>query len=460
MKRGVLIIIAVVFLVIFGVVVLLLSRASSKKVVANPVLKVWAPFDEKKVYDEMAQSFIAANPTVTFEFEYIKADDSKDYEAKVVDAIASGKGPDVWLIRTDWLPKHATKLAAMPDTLGWSTSRRIKESDALDTLFSKPVIAQNSFEGKLYGLPLGVDSLALYINDAAVDAAQEDLEEASDPRADILSQDYPKTLSQLEQWSQAITKKTKSGIVRTGLALGTTTNTYAAVDVYTALLQLYPGALYTPAKEVGLHLALENGSVPATDALNFFSSFSSPGSANYSWNSNLGDPVKKFASGEVAMMIAYSSLQTELLRINNDIRGISVVPLPQLKLLALPADERTDFAAYWTHVVPRSSQNQQLAWYFIKSLAQESVRSLYEEKTLKPSVLLEPPSDTRDLGSVAFGNLDLFGKQIINAPVAYKPDWQFTDAVIRNMIKAVNDGALGVQAAVDTTAQALKLGRQ
>lgn len=454
MKRGVLLIIGIVFLLIFGVLIFLFARGGNKTVV-SPVVKVWAPFDEKKIYDELTKPFLEANPGVSVEFKYIEASDAKEYEAKVVDAIASGTGPDVWLIRTDWLPKHAPKLATMPEGLTWDLERGEDEKEGLVRIFSKAIIDQNSFQGSIYGFPLAVDSLALYVNDNAVERIQKELSDADNPAADILDQ-YPQTWADLEAWVRAITRKNKTTITQPAIALGTLSNTYAATDVYTAMLQQYGGTIYNTPTEVALHLALGDGSIPAAQALGLYESFSSPTHPNYTWNETMGDPVKKFVAGELPMLIGYSTLESQMLRMNSEISGITIVPLPQRSKVVLPTDERTDFAAYWTHVVPRASQNQQLAWEYINFLIGEENQGLYSEKTLKSPYLDVNQNEPAVIEETGMGESSVFPRQVLNAPAVLKPDWQFVDQTLQSMMRSVQAGLLSVQTAVDTAANQLK----
>jgi ABC-type glycerol-3-phosphate transport system substrate-binding protein len=458
MKRGVLLIVGLVFLVLFGLIVFFFARSGSQKTVSAPVLKVWAPFNEKKVYDEIAQDFLAANPGVTLDFKYVEAPDAKEYEAKVVDAIASGTGPDVWLIRTDWLPKHAPKLVTMPKGLGWSLERGEKEPDGLNRIFSPAVIKQNSYQGALYGLPIAVDSLALYINGDKLDKIKRELNDADVEAVSILDE-YPKTWADLEAWVRLITKKNKTTITQPAIALGTVSNTYAATDIYTAMLSQYQGNIYNTPTEVALHLALGDGSTPAVRALELYNSFSNPNSPNYTWNDTLGDPVRQFATDQLPMLFAYSTLEPELLRIDSEIGNITVVPFPQQNKIVLPTDERTDFAAYWTHVVPKASPNQALAWEFIKSIVSEGNQSKYAEKTLKSSYLDVSQNDTAKIDETSLGGSSVFPRQVFNAPAVLKPDWQFVDGTLQTMLEAVRTGALSAQAAVDTAAQKLKDGQ-
>lgn len=456
MKRGVLLLIGVVFLVVLGVFMFIAARGGSKQPTQAPVVKVWAPFDEKKVYDELSKTFLSENPGVSVEFEYIAAADAKEYEAKVVDRIASGEGPDIWLIRTDWLPKHAAKLSTMPVGLGWTKDKKETDTAALERLLSKSVVAQNSVSGGMYGIPLSVDSLALYVNETVLTQVRRELSDRSDAREEIL-QTKPATWTELEEWARLITVRSARGITRPAIALGTVDNTYAATDVYTALLQQYGGAIYNTPEEIALHLALGDGSIPATRALEFFTSFSNKTHPNYSWDSTLGDPVDRFAKNELALMIGYSTLRPELLRKGMVPESFSLAPLPQRQAVILPTDERVDFAASWTHVVPKSGSNQTLAWKYLKSLTIRETQAFYTKQTLKATLSeADATLNSHKLSPTSSENTNLFALQAMNARPILKPDWQVVDAEIQAMIRSVEGGVLAAQAAVDTTAQRLK----
>ncbi len=456
MKRGALLLIGVVFLVVLGVVMFIAARSGSNQPAQAPVIKVWSPFDEKKVYDEMVKRFLADYPGTSVEFKYVAATDAKDYEAKVVDAIASGNGPDVWLIRTDWLPKHASKLTAMPQGLGWQVGKKETELDAIKRIFSEAVVAQNSYQGGLYGLPTAVDSLVLFVNKQALNKtlSKHPQKLANDP---VLSA-YPRTWGELEQWVRLLTIRNGATVSQPTIALGTLNNTYAATDIYTALLSQFKGDFYNTPTEVVFNLALGDGTVPATKALDLFTSFSRPDHPNYTWNESLGDPVKKFVADELPLLIGYAGLYKEFLLLDNAVSSVQVVPLPQAQPIVLPTDERTDFAAYWTHVVPRASSNNRLAWRLITYLVNSNNQDFYASKTLRVAYMNVSRKNTHSLSSSSLGNSPVFPKQVFNARPVLKPDWQFVDSQIQAMIRAVQAGQLTVQAAVDTTAQRLKEG--
>lgn len=458
MKRGVLLIIGAVFLIIVIVVAVAAVR-SKPKAPETVTLKIWSPFEEADIYKTISQSFLEQYPNTKIEFRYIDAANSQEYEAKVVDAIASGEGPDVWLIRADWLPKHQPKLVSSTGLAKWSTKKKVTEQEALAAMFSKAVVDENSREGQLYGLPVAVDSLALYVNKKVINQVRRELDDARDKRSSTFDT-YPTTWAEVEQWSRLITKTDKGNPTRSGLALGLPENTYAATDVFTAILQQKGGSLFTAAEDqVSLHLALTKAgqsSLPGQEALSLYSSFGTPGNENFTWNTSVGNPAQALIAGRAAMVLAYSSFGDDLRRIDKNAADYVVIrPLPQLDPLKIKTD-RTDFAMYWTHVVPKNSPHTQQAWQFIRNITSNANVRVYGKATKKPVVSSVVSATTVSASSNSIGDTELFSAQVhFSAPV-YKPEWQLADEAVQVMMIRVIQQAQSVQVAIDSAAEQLK----
>lgn len=458
MKRGVLLIIGAVFLIIVIVVAVAAVR-SKPKTPETVTLKIWSPFEEADIYKTISQPFLQDYPNTKLEFSYIDAANAQEYEAKVVDAIASGEGPDVWLIRADWLPKHQPKLVSSANLATWSKNKKTTEQEALATLFSQAVVDQNSRDGQLYGLPIAVDSLALYVNKKVISQVRRELDDARDKRSSTLDT-YPTTWAELEQWSRLITKTDKGNPTRSGLALGLPENTYAATDVFTAILQQKGGSLFTAAEDqVALHLALTKAgqsSFPGQEALTLYSSFATPGNQNFTWNTSVGSPARALIDGKAAMVLAYSSFGTDLLRLDkNAAEYINIRPLPQLDPLKIKTD-RTDFAMYWTHVVPKNSANTKLAWQLIRNITANTATRAYGKATKKPVVSNVVSATNISTGGSSIGDTELFSAQVQFSSRVYKPEWQLADEAVQIMMIQVIHQAQSVQVAIDSAAEQLK----
>ena len=66
-------------------------------------LTVWKPFEEQEALSPIFESYRKLHPNVNF--HYVKKDVAT-YENELVNALASGTGPDIFSIHNDWLPQY------------------------------------------------------------------------------------------------------------------------------------------------------------------------------------------------------------------------------------------------------------------------------------------------------------------------------------------------------------------
>ncbi len=456
MKRGLIFaLIGVIVLAIVVVLVTALSGGSDSTKIDN-TLTIWSPFDEGDVYKQISGEFLADNPTVELSFKYIQATDAKDYEAKVVDAIAGGTGPDIWLIRTDWLTKHQPKLISSTKYISLSKTKRTP-SEAAQEYFGTNIANQNIRDGALYGFPFVVDSLALYINTKIVNDTINALSENNSAEAEKLGT-VPTTWEELGVWNRLLTKKDSRGNISiAGMAMGTTGNTYAPVDSYLGLLHQYGGSLFTDdQKGVGLHLVKVidgKNQTPGLQALTTYSSFARANDPNYSWNASLGDPVTAFINNKLAMTLGYSTLSKDILKAKKDLDTVKIVPLPQVSDPAV-TNKRVDAANYWSHVVSKYSNKPSTAWNYLQTLGAAGSQK-YSQLTGKPSFTKAQEASTK-LNAGDIGETDLFAQQAAFAPAIFKSDWQYSDMIIQDMLNQALISGQSLQAAVDSAAERLK----
>ena len=456
MKRG--LIFALIGVFVLAVVVVLITALSGSKSSSKTdnTLTVWSPFDEGDVYKQISEQYLSENPTIKLSYRYVQATDAKDYEAKVVDAVASGTGPDIWLVRSDWLSKHQTKLIPSTKYVDLSKTKKT-EAEAAQEYFGTNIANQNIRDGALFGFPLSVDSLALYINTKVVNDTTNALSENNSAEAEKLNT-TPTTWEEVATWSRLLTKKDSRGNISvSGMALGATGNTYAPIDSYLGLVSQYGGSLFTDdEKGVALHLIKVvdgKNQAPGLQALTTFSSFARAGEANYSWNASMGDPVNAFVNNKLAMMLGYSTLSKEILRAKKDFDTVKIVPLPQVNDPAI-TNKRVDTANYWTHVVSKYSNKPEMAWAYLQTLGTAGSQK-YSQLTGKPS-FTQAQEATIKLGTEDLGGTDLFAQQASFAPTVFKPDWQTSDEIIQDMLNQALLSGQSLQAAVDSAAERLK----
>src|SRR5689334_9136159 len=77
-------------------------------------LKIWKPFVDSGQMQPLLSAYQADHPNVQFEYTEKNID---GYEANLLDALASGNGPDIFSINNSWLPKYLDKTAPAPDSV-------------------------------------------------------------------------------------------------------------------------------------------------------------------------------------------------------------------------------------------------------------------------------------------------------------------------------------------------------
>lgn len=283
-------------------------------------LEVWGVVDDTDAYSELFSQYKKINPYVS-EIIYRKLP-AETYKEDVINALASGNGPDVFMIRNAWRGAFEDKIVPMPDSAAAEKFYRDSFVDVVSQDFIK--------DGQIYGAPLSVDSLGLYYNKDLFNAAG-----ITSPPAtweEVLGD-----LSKLNHIDQL------GNINQSAIALGTAYNVNRSSDILMALL-LQMGAGREKANESQMNFADMNG----RKALEFYNQFSDINSASYSWNPRLHYSIDAFFEGTLGMMFNYSWRYAELQKKNAKL-NFGVAPLPQFAGMA-----SVNFANYWGFVVAKN----------------------------------------------------------------------------------------------------------
>jgi multiple sugar transport system substrate-binding protein len=124
-------------------------------------LDVWGVFDNSSDYSEIFLAYQDVNDKIT-NIHYHKYN-LESYKEDLLNALASGNGPDIFMIHNSWLPDFQDKIIPVPAYM-------LTEQQFRDTFVD--VAAQDAVvDGQIYGVPMSVDSLALYYNKDIFNAA-------------------------------------------------------------------------------------------------------------------------------------------------------------------------------------------------------------------------------------------------------------------------------------------------
>lgn len=272
-------------------------------------LEMWGTFDSGDVYGKYFSSYGEVNPFMG-DIKYRKLD-VDNYKKDLIDALASGNGPDIFFIRNSWLPSFKDKIEPAPvGIFGEQEFRRdfvdVVASDFLD-------------EGKVYAVPLSVDSLALYYNKDLFNA-----EGITSP---------PSTWEDLQEDVRRLTKIDQFGnVTQQGIAMGTAYNINRSTDIL-SLIMLQRGAQMTD--EGNFTAAFDNPIMvngnsfePGRSALEFYTSFAKSDLPIYSWNPRLHYSIDSFYEGTAAMMLNYS-WQYATIKSKNSKLNFAITTVPQ-----------------------------------------------------------------------------------------------------------------------------------
>ena len=284
-------------------------------------LEIWGVFDDSDVYIKPIGDYIKINPHIRG-IQYRKLS-PETYKEDLLNAMASGKGPDIFMTRNSWRASFEDKTAPAPEGL-------VTEKEYRDFLVD---VAAADFIGtgnRIYGIPLSVDSLALYYNKDLFNAAG-----ISRP---------PETWDEVGEDIRKLTTLDQFGnITHSGIALGTGTNINRSSDILIALMMQF-GVDLKGVRNSGVSLSGNS----STKALDYYTQFSRIGSLAYTWNARQHYSIDSFYEGTTAMMINYS-WQYETLKQKNAKLNIGIARLPQLNK-STPAN----VANYWGYAVSKN----------------------------------------------------------------------------------------------------------
>ncbi len=313
-------------------------------------LVVWG-FDEKEAFAKIFADYHKLRPNV--KILYFKKD-FRNYETELIDALASGKGPDVFPIKNTWVLRHKNKLAFAP--------KNLISPAKLKNYFCDVVAQDFVVQDKIYGLPLSVDSLVLFWNRKLFNNAGIALP--------------PQTWQEVKQITPLLTKITPSGkIEQSAIALGSFDNISNASQILLALfLQKEPDLIEKIKKKF---IGNEN----LVKALKFYLSFSNPSFENYTWNNELHLSLDAFSEGTLAMMLGFF-WQKKIIEAKSPYLDFSISEMPQF------SEKKATLASYWAFSASITSKHPQWAWDFIYFMTlNASEAESYFLKTSQPPAL-------------------------------------------------------------------------
>lgn len=408
----------VIIIIIFVIVTVINVGGGEKQEKAT--LEFWGIFDSRQDFTKVIDSFQQLESGVKINYKQLSFE---DYERELINALAAGTGPDVFMIHHTWLAKHRNKLAPMPIVSrkeGYKFMTPIEfQSKFVDVAYKDLV-----FENKIYALPLYVDTLAIFYN-------KDMLNNAGIVRP-------PKNWEEFNRDVELLTRLDNSGnITQSGAAIGTARNINRSTDILAALM-IQNGTQMTDSDNSSVTFTRTvNGQRTGENALQYYTDFANPAKTVYTWNDDQHYSIDAFVEGKAAMMINYShqipTLSARYKRLN-----FGIASLPQFSEI-----DAKNYANYLAVATSAQSKNQDVVWRFLSYLTSEEGALAYLTKTSRPSA-------RRDLIELQRNDpmLGVFAVQALSARSWYQADNDAIDQIFADMIEDVNTREIKVKDAL------------
>ena len=414
----------IALLIIFGVLgiagVLIFAFVSTGNSTTSigPVV-IWGNLDPRAVDAVLQQS-----ADLNQDFNQVKYvwKDSATYESELVNALADGSGPDLFILRQDYLLHNAGRIIPIPPAS--------LPPAQFNTLFIDGANIFSDTRGTL-GVPIVADPLVLYWNKDTLSAHG-----YAKP---------PATWAEVQSMGEKLQKRDDSGaIVKSAIALGEYANVTNAKEILGVLILQAGGGIVTKDNSGRLVPELLSGGTgsgqTAESALRFYTEFANPSKSHYSWNRSLQQSQKTFAAGDVALYLGFASEGPIIARMNPNL-NFAVAALPQIENGARVVGT----AHVYGISISRTSKNQPGA--LAVALAFASSEDAGMGKNL--STALGIPSALRDvLALPSVGALNMYRREVLISRSWFDPDPVKTSAIFRSMIENVTGGSFSLSDAV------------
>ncbi|MBD3238053.1 MAG: extracellular solute-binding protein [Candidatus Moranbacteria bacterium] len=407
-------------------------------------LVVWGVWDDSDVIDGFAENYIDQNPNIK-QITYRKFP-IEEYEDELIRAFARDQGPDIFLAHHTWLKRHGEFM------IGLEQSRQVY-NQAIQSLggcqkppsIEQPLISERNYKeafvdvayqdfvsnGEIYGIPLAVDTLALYYN--------EDLYKE-------INEFYPPTTwEELEKISRKLAKIDEFGnINQAGIGMGTARNVGRPGDIL-AMLIMQKGSDIVDRKTLSVEITQKArgpaGQLinPGLQALEFYTGFADASHPNYTWNPRMHHSTDLFQEGKLGMIINYT-FAVDLLKLKAPKLNFKLAKIPQFQ--GASPENKITYANYWGYVVAGKSAHKRAslpieAWKFLLYLGQKEQIQAYVELTNRPPSrrdVIEERKNDPDFG--------VFAEQAYKAKSWIQPNEHRVNQIFK---KNIEDVALNKQ---------------
>lgn len=299
-----------IIMIVFGVgvvvAVLLFANSSSNSNADSATLTVWGtePAD-------IMSPIIESVSTKAVVVQYAQQD-AATFERTLLEALAAGTGPDLFLTSQEDALKYRKYTIEVPfQSYAKRTYQGTFISEADLFLTDTGVVA----------FPLFIDPMVLYYNRALLSSA--------------FITTPPQYWDEFVALTPRLTRRTDSGsLLQSAIGFGTANNIRYTKEILAMLMLQAGNPVVAPDPQTGqLRSVVLNATVvsnAADSALRFFTSFADSAMQNYTWNTSLPESRAMFANGDLAFYVGFAS-ELPIIRATNSNLNFDVTLIPQTR---------------------------------------------------------------------------------------------------------------------------------
>jgi len=399
----------ILFTVISVVACIIFLGIRFHKTKPTPItLEAWGILDESKTFLSIIENYQKRYPYI--KINYILKDETI-YHDEILKAFSNNQAPDIFIINGSHLPYYENKISPL-------NLKDDKDLNLFDLDKTYPNIVKSALikDDYLFGIPLYIDSLALYYNQDIFNYYNIALPPAT--WEEILN-----LVSRLRRIN------TQGQITRAAIALGSSSNVHWNFDIISALMMQYGSNIVnTDKKQTTFNYEIEYKNkriLPGEETLKFYTQFTDPRSRYYTWNDNFTDS---------------DSQAQKIIEKYNPNLNYSIASLPQFT----DSPSKTNYGDTINLVVSENSKYPEECWKFLKFLSQKNTSEFYYLQTKNPPARLDLIQN--HLNEPVGG---IFTRQILTSQNWYQYNFQEINQIFKEMVEDVtHKGKSPIQAII------------
>jgi len=404
------------FFIILGLVVFSTYK-SSTSVNSTVTISVWGTINQTS-FDGFITK-LKQDKNQQFNLTYTQKD-PKTLDSALVEAIATGKAPDAVLFPQELIKRYLDKVYLVD-------YKTLSQRAFQDSYIQEANIYLNT--NGIFAIPFFVDPLVMYWN-------RDSFSSAGIANPPTTWSQFPELASKLSQ------SDANANVLKSAVSFGEFSNVNNAKAILSALLLQAGTPIVSSSNGIFKSELASNPlravEIPAVSVLRFFTEYSNPQKADYSWNKSLPSSKQSFLSGNLATYFGFASEASDIANKNPNL-NFDVAMLPQV----VGSNTKTTFGEMYGFAFLKSSTNLTSAYNLISYLTSaDAVPEFLQFVNGAPA--------RRDLiaAGVSDPAQDIFYNSALIARGWIDPNSSETNTIFQSMVEDISTGRLSVSDSV------------